>query len=1035
MAEDRSSSNGTTFCNSHASSKKCSLLRTRPESRSESNVRSYPRCLIIALVTVIIILFFIITYLIFLHYHCAGLKWPWAESNSLSLEGAAVDSSKYVRLPEKVLPDHYEILLKVQMPDLEDKLSFNGTVQIQLTVAEDTREIKLNAHKSLSIISCRLTGYHNRKIHIQKFDYTPSEDMITLRLSERIVKSNQYNLSMTFRGSPHPGDVEGIYSGNYERTEYVHYPGNKTKVVREIRWFAVTQMEPAAARKLFPCFDEPIFKATFSIAVVYQSEYNVLSNMPVVKDEVVPGLEGWNRIHFQRSVRMSTYLVAIAITTFQSRQKTVQNMDNETVPITVWAMKAEIDHTSYALRVASESYVFFEKFYQIPYALPKMDLISVPNFNVGGMENWGLITFRPFYLVSKGSEESHYGICKVVNHEIAHQWFGNLVTPKWWNDIWLNEGFATFMEYVGMDAIEGEWDVWSLFFVDATMEVFSSDSLVSSHPVVHEKQIANRDDLKMFFDLISYRKGGAILRMLRSILGQQGFKQGVLLYLDRFQFSSATSEDLWNSFEQSRNRSEIPHSITEMMTEWTLQLGYPLVTMHVDYGQSSEDSVSDSSPSSNPISVTLSQRHFITNLNYSQQYLEKTDSNWWHIKIDFITSDGQTHGEWLTKEPKNITIELNQTNSDNAKVRFILANSRCEHFYRVNYDIETWRRIVDALREDSSVLDSATKSCLIDNSWELLGANELSADIALDLTILSVQNDTSYPLWKTVEHHLEIIYTLMYRSGEREKFQTYCEQIVNISLEAETNLSRSDFQATRKTKIKEFANFIGHPQFIAQSVSQAEYWVASIMGALNESSERVMGSGFGFHVDIHDYQLCAAAKAKSTDFSHLLHQLFLSGQVNPQLRSRLIRGFACTNDATLFNHILDQAIGDINVPDGTQWKNDELGYLIITGAGKGTNAGFNVVWNYFSIPEKFDKFGYRFKDFTFFFKNILFAVYSGQDSEYALQSMKKFNETHFDKLGAGQAEFYRLIERVENNVQWSKYARPQVIHWLNQFFD
>ena len=124
--------------------------------------------------------------------------------------------------------------------------------------------------------------------------------MITLRLSERIVKSNQYNLSMTFRGNPHPGDVEGIYSGNYERTEYVHYPGNKTKVVREIRWFAVTQMEPAAARKLFPCFDEPIFKATFSIAVVYQSEYNVLSNMPVVKDEVVPGLEGYLCLIFNR---------------------------------------------------------------------------------------------------------------------------------------------------------------------------------------------------------------------------------------------------------------------------------------------------------------------------------------------------------------------------------------------------------------------------------------------------------------------------------------------------------------------------------------------------------------------------------------------------------------------------------------------------------------------------------------------------------------------------------------------------------------
>ena len=255
---------------------------------------------------------------------------------------------------------------------------------------------------------------------------------------------------------------------------------------------------------------------------------------------------------------------------------------------------------------------------------------------------------------------------------------------------------------------------------------------------------------------------------------------------------------------------QVPYSISEMMEEWTLQLGYPIVTMHVHYGDTQ-------------IRMVLSQERFLTNLRLRE---EKSKENiWWHVKLTFSMNEDRNseHETWLLNEPKEFVI---RNANQGADWDFVLANVRCEHFYRVNYDQDTWARIVGAVREDSHYLNSATKSCLIDNAWELLAANLLSADVALNLTFFSLRNDTSYPLWKTINHHLKNVYSLMYRSGHHTQFYKYCESIIDLALQANNDTKqRDDFASIRNFHIEDFANFVGHPSFVQNSVNLALEWV------------------------------------------------------------------------------------------------------------------------------------------------------------------------------------------------------------------
>ncbi|MHB1439905.1 MAG: M1 family metallopeptidase [Cuniculiplasma sp.] len=332
---------------------------------------------------------------------------------------------------------------------------------------------------------------------------------------------------------------------------------------------ATTQFESIGARRAFPCFDNPSLKATFDIEINTDSDLDVISNMP--EKEVVKSGKT-KTVKFQRTPKMSTYLVYIGIGKFETKESNFED-----VKLYLSGLKGNLDTTDFPLIMAAQSLEFFNNYFGINYVLPKMHLISVPEFAAGAMENWGAITFREVAILVNRSTggATRKRVAAVIAHEIAHQWFGNLVTMKWWNDLWLNESFATFMMYKVVENYYPEWKVTGDMLLTRGRGAFTDDSLLSTHPI--EANVKEPEEIEQIFDQISYGKGGMILRMIESYVGKEDFRKGLHEYLQKFSYSNAEGADLWRSIAKQSGKP-----VDKIMESWVKREGYPLLKVTFD---------------------------------------------------------------------------------------------------------------------------------------------------------------------------------------------------------------------------------------------------------------------------------------------------------------------------------------------------------------------------------------------------------------------------------------------------------------------
>jgi aminopeptidase 2 len=429
-----------------------------------------------------------------------------------------------------------------------------------LAVVEDTTSISLN-YLDLKFISAQISQASHILALTPVISTNKEKQVVTISFNESLKAGSEATLTLKFTGV-----LNDIMAGFY-RSSFKIDPNGETK------YLATTQMQPTDARRAFPCFDEPALKAKFTVTLIADKHLTCLSNMDIVSEIHINGRYGKKAVTFRETPLMSSYLLAFVVGELSYIQSNTFRL-----PVRVYApVGQDIEHGRFSLELAAKTLEFYEKTFGSPYPLPKMDMIAIPD-TFGAMENWGLVTYRVDNLLldeKTSSAIKRERVAEVVQHELAHQWFGNLVTMDFWDGLWLNEGFATWMSWYSCNVFYPEWKVWESYISDILQSALSLDSLRSSHPI--EIPVQHVDQITQIFDAISYQKGSCVIRMVSKYLGEDVFMEGIRRYLKKHAFGNTTTADLWAALSDTSGKD-----VRSMMQIWTKQIGHPIVTINED---------------------------------------------------------------------------------------------------------------------------------------------------------------------------------------------------------------------------------------------------------------------------------------------------------------------------------------------------------------------------------------------------------------------------------------------------------------------
>ncbi|KAI4928474.1 hypothetical protein J4E85_005091 [Alternaria conjuncta] len=459
-------------------------------------------------------------------------------------------------LPANVKPVHYDLTLE---PDFAN-FTYQGTVTIDLDVVHDTTSIALNTNE-LKIHSTKVTA--GQQVITESPHVTTDDDAQTTTVSfdQTIPGGSQAKLTMAFAGVLND-NMAGFYRSSFKAAD-----GSTT-------YMATTQMEPTDARRAFPCFDEPALKAKFTVTLIADEKMTCLSNMDVASEKQIQStISGGRRkaVTFSPTPLMSTYLLCFIV-----GELNYIETNNFRVPVRVYAPKdRDIEHGRFSLELAAKTLAFYEKTFDSPFPLPKMDMVAIPDFSAGAMENWGLVTYRVVDVLideKVSGAATKQRVAETVQHELAHQWFGNLVTMDFWDGLWLNEGFATWMSWYSCNVFYPDWKVWEGYVTDNLASALSLDSLRSSHPI--EVPVKRADEINQIFDAISYSKGSSVIRMISKYVGEDTFMEGIRRYLKKHAYGNTETGDLWAALADASGKD-----VGKVMDIWTKKVGFPVVTV------------------------------------------------------------------------------------------------------------------------------------------------------------------------------------------------------------------------------------------------------------------------------------------------------------------------------------------------------------------------------------------------------------------------------------------------------------------------
>jgi puromycin-sensitive aminopeptidase len=607
------------------------------------------------------------------------------------------DDAPSYRLPRHVVPTRYELELR---PDLE-AATFTGSERVTVRVEEPVDEIVLNAAE-LDVTNARLTPARGGDSISCAVGMDVAGERITCAVDGGLT-TGEWSLELEFAGTLND-KLRGFYRSSFTTED------------GETGLIATTQFEATDARRAFPCWDEPDFKATFAVTLVVDAPLTALSNGAAVSEE--PAGEGKRRVRFAETMPMSTYLVAFVVGPFQLTDPVT--VDN--VPVRLAAVPGKQNLTQYGLRAAEHALRFLAEYFELPYPHDKIDHVAIPDFAFGAMENLGCVTYRENALLvdpASASQLELRRIVHVVSHETAHMWFGDLVTMKWWNGIWLNEAFATFMETLTSDHFRPDWQVWTAFGA-AKAEALAVDGLRATRPV--EYPVGPPSEAEAMFDVLTYEKGGSVLRMLEQYLGPEVLRKGIAAYLAEHRFRNTETTDLWDAIEATSGEP-----VRSIMDSWIFQGGYPLVSVAL---------------SDDRCSIELRQQRFL----YGGGEREGDDRRW-SVPVNLRASaGGRVRHERALLNGRSAVVDFDEP------VDWVVVNEGGWGFYRVAYSDELSQRLLAAMDH----LDALERIGLVGDLWARVVAGD--ADLGDWVEVVTAMGDVEDPdVWLAVLASLDVL--------------------------------------------------------------------------------------------------------------------------------------------------------------------------------------------------------------------------------------------------------------------------------------
>ena len=676
-------------------------------------------------------------------------------------------ASEEVVLPRNVTPKKYALQLQ---PNFQD-FTFQGEETIDVDISESTSEILLNS-SDIEIQSAALVR-DGVTTGVRGISYDRARQTAALSF-ERLIATGPAQLFIKFTGILND-KLRGFY-----RSQYTTDQG-------EIRYLATTQFEATDARQAFPCWDEPARKARFEATLVVPQDMVAVSNTPVVSETLLPslldqeGIKGrLKAVRFAETPVMSTYLLAFIIGDLAHIEKEAASGTR----VGVWTTRGKEEQGRFALDTSVKLLSFFNDYFGIPYPLEKLDHIAIPDFAAGAMENWGAVTYRETALLvdpQNSSAGTRQRVAEVVAHEMAHMWFGDLVTMRWWDDLWLNESFASWMGTKAVDWLFPEWQMWTQFVNTDTNRALSLDGLKNSHPI--EQEVKDPAEVSQLFDAISYSKGASVIRMLEQFLTPEVFRQGLYRYLSSHQYQNAQTADLWSALEDA---SQQP--VTSIMGTWTGQMGYPVLDVSARHSGGQTD-------------ITLSQKRFVYDRMLGAGEAEATI---WQVPVR-VAGTGDSPLVSLVMNERQASISLG---SGNGQQQWFKVNPLQTGFYRVNYSAEDWDRLVPAI--ESLTLPATDRLGIQNDAYALSRAGLLPLTQFLSLA-RAYENEDDASVWSDLASNLHEIETLIAREPYYGEFQAFARNLFRptarrIGWEARTGEGHLD-ALLRSTVLSQAGNY------------------------------------------------------------------------------------------------------------------------------------------------------------------------------------------------------------------------------------